>query len=250
MKLSGNTIFITGGSEGIGRSLAKLYMERGNKVIVCARDEDKLKKAAEELPGLYYIRCDINNDADRRGAFEYVTKKFPDLNVLINNAAIQSIYDLKTGSEGLKNMDLELSIGLNSPIHMTGLFMPHLLQAKDPAVVYISSILGFMPLTYIPMYCGAKAGLHAYILVLRKQLEKTPIKVYEVAPPKVETKIHQARRAYLNLSVEEDIGLDCDEYCNIIIEEMGKGVQTVFHPPTEKFINEMPRSESEILRLA
>ena len=138
MKLSGNTIFITGGSSGIGKSMAKEFLELGNEVIICSRNEDQLKKVVEECPGLHYIRCDINSDADRQEAFKHIKSKFPKMNVLINNAVVQSDYDLKAGEEGLKNMDYELSLTLNAPIHLTGLFIPHLLQAEDPAIINIT----------------------------------------------------------------------------------------------------------------
>jgi len=251
MKLSGNTILITGGSSGIGKSLAKMFTERGNEVIICGRNEEQLKKTAEEIPGLHYIRCDINSEADRREVFEYITKNFPKMNVLINNAAIQSTYDFKTGAEGLKNMDTELSIGLNAPIHLTGMFIPHLLKAENPVIVFLTSVLAFVPfVTQIPVYCVAKAGLHSYILLLRKHLEDTPVLIYEVAPPKVETNIHRAVRADMKLAGTEDIvGVDSNEYCKLVIEKLGQDVKLITHPPTPKFVDEINKAQCEMLHL-
>ena len=248
MKLSGNTILISGGGTGIGRSLAKQFLALNNKVVICGRREDRLKEVAQEFPGIHYKRCDIGNDADRQELFAYIKKDFPDMNVLINNAAIQSNYDLMTGTEGLKKVDEDLYISLNAHIHMTGLFMPLLLQAKEAAVVNVSSVLAFMPLTRIPIYCAAKAALHAYTLVLRKQLEDTNVKIHEVAPPKVETEISLVAKD-AKPGTEDPVGMDADVYVAAVIEALGKGVELVLYPPTEKFIYEMTRAESEILRL-
>jgi len=246
MKLSGNTIFLTGGAAGIGKSLAKQLVQQGNEVIVCGRNEDTLKKAAQEIPGLHYVRCDIGNEADRREAFEYVSKNFPKINVLINNAAIQSTYDFKTGADGLKKMDHELSINLNAPIHLTGLFMPLLLKAENPAVVFITSILGLAPFeTKIPIYCIAKSGLHSYILLLRKHLQDTPIGVYEVAPPKVETDIHSAVRADLKAAGREDWrGVDVDVYCKFVVEKLAEDVKFVLYPPVPPFVEAITNAET------
>jgi len=251
MKLSGNTILITGGSLGIGKSLASLFAECGNEVIICGRNEETLKKAAEEIPGLHCIRCDINSEADRRETFDYITKNFPRLNVLINNAAIQSTYDFKTGAEGLKNMDTELSIGLNAPMHLTGLFIPHLLKAENPAIVFVTSVLAFVPFVMqIPIYCIAKAGLHSYILLLRKQLEDTPVKIYEIAPPKVETDIHRAIRADMKAAGTEDpAGVDSDVYCKFVIEKLGEDEKLILYPPAPKFVDEINRTQCGFLGL-
>lgn len=249
MKLSGNTIFLTGGSSGIGKSMAKKLLELGNEVIICSRNQDQLKKVAEENPGLHYIRCDINSDADRRGALAHIQKEFPQTNVLINNAAIQSNYDLKTGEDGLKAMDEEISIVLNAPIHLTGLFLPQLLQAADPVIVNVTSMLGLTPLPRIPIYCAAKAGFHVYTLLLRDHLKDTPISVYEVPPPKVETNLNLAGKSGVKPGTEAAVGLDPDEYAAFVIEKLGEGMKEILYPPFDKVMHEMTRAESEIMRI-
>lgn len=249
MKLSGNTIFLTGGSSGIGKSLAKEFLELGNEVIICSRNEAQLKKTVEEIPGLHYVRCDINSGLDRKEAFTYIQKEFPKMNVLINNAVVQSDYDLKAGEEGLENMDYELSLTLNAPIHLTGIFMPHLLQAENPAIINVTSILGYFPVTRIPIYCAGKAGFHAYTMILRKQLEDTNIKVYEVIPPKVETNLNAAGRFNARFTTEAHVGLAPDSYAKFVIEKLGEDVQDIFCPPDEKLVYELPRGGSESMRL-
>jgi uncharacterized oxidoreductase len=101
MKLSGNTILITGGGSGIGLALARELRALGNEVIICGRREHKLIEAQKNIPGLHIKVCDVASAEDREALFTWATREFPELNVLINNAAVQSDADLTKGREDL-----------------------------------------------------------------------------------------------------------------------------------------------------
>ncbi len=94
MKLSGNTILITGGASGIGLAFAENFLKSGNKVIVVGRQENKLAAAKEKFPELHTRVCDVSKEEERIQLYEWVTKSFPDLNVLVNNAGIQQRVNL------------------------------------------------------------------------------------------------------------------------------------------------------------
>jgi uncharacterized oxidoreductase len=64
MKTTSNTVLITGGASGIGFALASIFAIRGNNVIICSRNEDKLQRAKEKLPEISVKRCDISRDED------------------------------------------------------------------------------------------------------------------------------------------------------------------------------------------
>ena len=70
MKLSGNTILITGGSSGIGLGFAERFIKAGNKVIVCGRRESVLQKAKEQFPSLITYVSDVSKESDRLALFE------------------------------------------------------------------------------------------------------------------------------------------------------------------------------------
>lgn len=116
----------------------------------------------------------------------WTTKEFPELNVLINNAGIQRRVQL-TQNGPWEETENELAINLEAPIHLSSLFISHLLNAKDPAIINITSGLAFAPLANVPIYCATKAALHSYTLSLRHQLLGTPVKVIEIIPPAVNT---------------------------------------------------------------
>jgi uncharacterized oxidoreductase len=66
MKLSGNTVLITGGSTGIGLAMAEAFMKAGSEVIICGRREGRLLAAREKHPRLHTRTCDVANESDSR----------------------------------------------------------------------------------------------------------------------------------------------------------------------------------------
>src|ERR1044071_5746678 len=85
MDLKNSTALITGGSSGIGYSIAKLLIASGTKVAITGRDEKKLYKAAESLHAVA-IRADVANEADVQRAYREVLQAFGHLDILVNNA--------------------------------------------------------------------------------------------------------------------------------------------------------------------
>jgi uncharacterized oxidoreductase len=193
MKLSGNTVLITGGSSGIGLALAEGFAARGSRVLVCGRTEEKLRQAQERVPGIASLKADLADEADRRRLLEWVKAEHPETNVLVNNAGIQRRVRLTDGAEAIDTG--EIAINLEAPIHLTALFLPHLLrqaqQGQSPAIINVSSGLAYVPLAATPIYGATKVGLQAFTQALRHQLRGTGIKVVDVAPPAVDTALLQ-----------------------------------------------------------
>ena len=79
MKLSNNTVLITGGASGIGFALAEALIELNNTVIICGRDREKLNAAGEQLPQLTTYVCDIKNNSIYRSCVSYLRRNFSQL---------------------------------------------------------------------------------------------------------------------------------------------------------------------------
>jgi uncharacterized oxidoreductase len=189
MKLSGNTILITGGSSGIGLELAKSLIKLGNKVIITGRDAARLKQAKESFPGLECIQSDAGKLTDIEELHRRVTSDFPDANILINNAGIMKKVNLHHAADDLPGLVEEIDVNLMSQIRMAAKFIPHLKTKKSAAIVNNSSALAFIPFPIVPVYCATKAGIHAFTQCLRVQLKNTNIKVFELLPPATRTPI-------------------------------------------------------------
>jgi uncharacterized oxidoreductase len=187
MKMSRNTILVTGGSSGIGLELARQLLAVGNTVIVTGRKTANLEAARSELPGLQTIQSDVSDPKAIPALYREVTADFPGLNVLINSAGIMRKIDLQKADFILEDITREVQTNLNGTIWMDIQFLEHLKKQKNAAIVNISSGLAFVPMPVSPIYCATKAAIHSFTLSLRVQLKNTNVKVFELAPPATDT---------------------------------------------------------------
>lgn len=193
MQTSGNTILITGATSGIGQAFAEQFIREGNTVIVCGRRAERLEQIKEKHPGIVTKVCDIANSGEREDLCTWVLQHFPELNMLINNAGIQLVTDL-TKPVNLELIHSEVETNFIAPLHLGSLFTPHLKTKAEAAIINISSGLAFVPIAFMPVYCATKAAIHSLTLSLRHQLRDTTIKVFEIAPPSVDTELGHQRR--------------------------------------------------------
>lgn len=195
MQLSGNTVLITGGATGIGYAMAEAFLDAGSTVAICGRTETSLLEARAKHPGFHTRVCDVSNEEDRRRLLEWTAAQLPGLNILANNAGVQRDIDFTKGIDDFLAGENEIRVNLEAAIILTGLFVPLLAKSKNSAIVNVTSGLGFVPATRMPVYSASKAGLHAYFMAIRHQLSKVGIKVFEVVPPAVDTELNPDGRA-------------------------------------------------------
>ena len=205
MHMINNTILITGGTSGIGYELARQLCEN-NTVIITGRDQVKLNKAKTDLKKVHTFQCDVANSQEIINLYETVLQQFPELNIVINNAGIMKKIDLQKEVD-LLTLTQEIDTNVNGVIRMCTQFLPHLKQQKNAAILNVSSALAFVPVASTPVYCATKAAIHSYTQSLRIQLLNTNVKVFELAPPAIETPLinefdasEQKRMAIMNVT--------------------------------------------------
>ncbi|MEY2606412.1 MAG: putative oxidoreductase [Verrucomicrobiota bacterium] len=222
MKLTENTIFITGGGTGIGRGLAEALHKLGNKVIISGRRKEHLDATARANPGMHSVELDIADPSNIATVAKKLIADYPALNVLINNAGIMLIDDA-AGKIDDQLLTSTITTNLLGPIRLTSALIEHLKKQAKATVIYNTSALAFVPLTLTAVYSSTKAALHSYVLSQRYKLKATSVSVLEIAPPWVQTDLlnssEEPRAMPLKEFIEETIkvlGTDAEE---ILVEQ-------------------------------
>lgn len=193
MRLMDNTVLITGGASGIGLAFAEMFLELGNRVILCGRSPNKLEAVKSRLPAVTVLPCDLTDTRSREGLAKIIKQKFSDLNILVNNAGIQHNYRFDDGEDHGAKIDEEIAANFTSHMRLTDALLPLLLSKPEAALVNISSALSRVPKESAPVYCATKAGIHIFSKALRYQLEKSSVKVFEIVPALVDTAMTAGR---------------------------------------------------------
>jgi uncharacterized oxidoreductase len=220
MKLTGNTIFITGGGSGIGRGLAEALHKLGNKVIISGRRKSALEETVKANPGIESVELDVQSLESIESVAKDLVARFPKLNVLINNAGIMGL----DGVQGKVDDAVVSSIvttNLLGPIRMTSALIEHLKEQPEAAVGYVTSGLAFVPLAVTATYNATKAAIHSYVLSQRYLLRGTTVKVIEIAPPYVQTELMGAQQK------ADPRAMPLDEYIAETVKLLGTDAEEI-----------------------
>ena len=179
----------TGGASGIGYELTKQLTALGNTILITGRDQAKMDGAKAAYPKIHTFRSDVSDPKEIATLYGEVTKQFPELNFLINNAGVMREINVHDKAGSLEDITREIEINLSGPICMVKQFLPHLKTKSEAAIMNVSSGLAFVPLPISPVHSATKAGLHSFTESLRVQLKNTKVKVFELAPPATQTEL-------------------------------------------------------------
>jgi uncharacterized oxidoreductase len=231
MKLTGNTILITGGGSGIGRGLAEALHKLGNQVIIAGRRKGHLTEVAKANPGMKWVELDIEDPASVAAVARQLIADYPKLNVLINNAGVMQIDDASTAIDD-KLLVTTLTTNVMGPIRLTGALIEHLKRQNNATLITASGTA---------VYSATKAALHSYTMSLRYKLKGTPVKVLEIAPPWVQTDLlgsnNEPRAMPLAEFIDETmriLGTDAEE----VLVERAKPLRNNAGPNEAAFVHQ------------
>jgi len=184
----GEAVVITGGSSGIGKSLARAFLDAGANVTIVGHQARLLQEALEELKavagGVSALQCDVSDLSQVR---EMVARQLetgpPD--ILINNAG----YATYTPVEQASSEEIGHLIGVNllGAMYCAREFLPGMIARGGGRIVNISSVAGKLVITPNATYCAAKHGIVAWSEALSAELHRFGIGVNVVCPGRVET---------------------------------------------------------------
>ena len=191
MRLRKNKILITGATSGIGKALTQKFLALDNVILAVGRNPKRLEELATSDKRIIPFQCDISKQEELDALSLFIEKDHTDLNILINNAGIQYNYNFLNEHQLLYKVEHEINVNFLAPVKLIVLLLPILQANQNSAIVTISSGLAIVPKAQAPVYCGTKAGIHIFSKALRYQMNT--IKVFEIIPPIVDTKMTEGR---------------------------------------------------------
>lgn len=190
LKLKDKVVFITGGSKGIGYSIAQKFAEEGATVIVSARNIDAVNEAVANLEKDYGIKAkgyehDVSSSEATAKIFEDIIATFGKIDVLVNNAGITNDnLMLKMSDEEWNSV---IDINLNGVFYASREAIKYMMKARNGKIINMTSIVGITGNAGQANYTAAKAAVIALTKTTAKEMAARNIKVNAIAPGFIET---------------------------------------------------------------
>jgi NAD(P)-dependent dehydrogenase (short-subunit alcohol dehydrogenase family) len=178
------TVLITGGSRGLGIVLARMLAERGARLAICARDQDELARAKEDLQArgaeILTLICDVRNQSEVKRTVDAVCNHYGQIDVLINNAGVIQVAPLENQTQ--KDFEDAMAIHFWGAFYMMNACLPEMKRRGEGRIANVSSIGGKLPVPHLAPYCASKFALVGLSGAMRAELVKDNIYVTTVCP--------------------------------------------------------------------
>lgn len=198
------TIIITGGSDGLGKTLTKA-LSKENKVIIFATNEDKMKQVSEET-GCEYKICDVSNYKKVEECINEIGK----IDVLINNAGLWIQDELDTNNS--ERINSVVDVNLLGVINCSKAVIPIMKTRKAGLIININSQAGINHKAERTVYNATKWGVTGFTKSLQDEVTKYGIRVTNVMPGMMKTNMFNK----LNIEKNMDNGVDTKEVARLI----------------------------------
>jgi NAD(P)-dependent dehydrogenase (short-subunit alcohol dehydrogenase family) len=202
----GLRVVVTAGAAGIGRAIARTFVEQGARVHVCDVDQEMLKEMAASLPQVSQTLCDVANVADVERAFHEAKQRLGGLDVLVNNAGIAGP---TARVEDIRPEDWErcIAVDLNGMFYCTRKAMPMIKAAGGGSIINLSSIAGRFGFAMRTPYSAAKWAVVGFTQSLAVEAGPDKVRVNCIQPGIVEgervERIVAAKAEQLGVTKEE-----------------------------------------------
>jgi NAD(P)-dependent dehydrogenase (short-subunit alcohol dehydrogenase family) len=182
--LVGRTVLITGGSRGLGLVLAREFGRRGARVAICARNEEQVERAAEDLRSrgieAFAFTCDVTDRDQVESNFQRVRERWGEIDVLVNNAGTIAVGPIETVTTDDYRESLDIHFW--GPVYTTMAVLPWMRRRRSGRIVNISSIGGKISVPHLVPYSAGKFALAGFSEGLHAEVKKDGVCVTTVYP--------------------------------------------------------------------
>ena len=216
------TIVITGGSDGLGKAIAK-RLNNDNQVIIISKEEESLIKTAEEINCKYYV-CDVIDYKQVNNTINNIIEKNNKIDVLINNAGIWLAGDLtETDYEKISNC---IDVNTKGPIYMTKAILPSMYENKEGLIINVCSQASFDSDDFSTVYNASKWAMRGFNRSIQKDVSKKGIKVTGFYP------------GFMQTAIFKKAGNDYDTSTGLEVEKVAKAIEFIVNCDDDVIIPE------------
>ena len=189
------TVLVTGSSRGIGKAIAKIFLENNFRVCINAhKNLFELEKTLKEFENKFSqekvmaVQADVSKYEKCLFLFDEIQKKFSDVDILINNAGISyfGLFNLMKEYEWKKVLD----VNLNSVINCSHIAIQSMIKKKSGVIINISSVWGKVGASCETIYSTSKGAVNLFTKALAKELAPENIRINAIACGMIDTQMN------------------------------------------------------------
>ncbi|MDA8970039.1 SDR family NAD(P)-dependent oxidoreductase [Flavobacteriaceae bacterium] len=189
------TVFITGATSGIGKATAEFLAKHNYRLILCGRNQDRLKELKQTLgkqTAITTLQFDVRDKEAVFSAIESLPENFRDIDVLINNAG--NAHGMSSIQDGdINDWDTMLDINVKGLLYVSRAILPKMIEKNTGFIVNIGSTAGKEVYPKGNVYCASKSAVEAINKGMRMDLNQYNIRVSAIHPGLVETAFSDVR---------------------------------------------------------
>ena len=206
------TIVITGGSDGLGKAIAKLLSEKNNIIIISKTDENA-NKISREIPKAECYTCDVTKPEQVDETIKTIILNHGDIDILINNAGVWLAGDLTENSyEQISNC---IDVNTKGPIYMTKAVLPNMYEQGKGLIINVCSQASFDSDDFSPVYNASKWAMRGFNRSIQKDVSKKGIKVTGFYP------------GFMQTNIFKKAGNDYDTSTGLEVEKVAKAIEFI-----------------------